>query len=308
MMFSFYRILSYFIVATSITSSPVLGQIRNSIIEIQESALRIKNLDELSDIERMELPKWSVILGGGQSIFGLNYKISLATQNTELRNSTQLFRFFGAEPNQEIRNLSLLSMSEHFQTREWRVTSSRYFLSFEYLIDWRRIFGFDITLNHTNNQLRCTVSCGEIGNMYRLHSLQDVTSFGAIAPSLDLRFGILPVEIGDRHYKYTTIDPGFVFHVLAESKIDPYLGFNIGIGKCSFKEERSSTQCQVFRLGSRVGFRFHYTEEMFAQLQVERANVYFSLTERVESFSLGALWPVKIVNETITTFGIGMRL
>lgn len=307
-MFPFYRNLFYFIIVAYIASSPIFGQTQNSIIESQESISRTKNLNELSDIELMELPKWSVILGGGQSIFGLNYKISLATQNTELRNSIQLFRFWGAEPNQEIRNLSFLSMSEHFRTREWRVTSSRYFLSFEYLIDWRRIFGFDITLNHTNNQLRCTVSCGEIGNLYRLYSLQDVTSFGAIAPSVDLLFGNLPVENGNRHYKYTTIDPGFVFHVLAESKIDPYLGFNIGIGKCSFKEERSSTQCQVYRLGSRVGFRFHYSKGMFAQLQVERANVYFSLNEQVESFSLGALWPVKIVNETITTFGIGMRL
>lgn len=287
-------------------SDPIFCQTKDTVTNNKQ--VESKNISEFSDIELMEMPKWSVIVGGGQSAFGLHYNLSLTSKNTRLRNTNLLYRYFGTESNQELRNFEILTMLEDLQTREWRVLSTRYFLTFEYLIDWRRIFAFDITLNHTNNQASCSVSCGEIGNLYRLRSLQIGTNFGAIAPSVDLLYGIKPIENGERHYKYTTIDPGFVFHILGESKFDPYLGFNLGFGSCSFKEHRSGTHCNLYRLGSRFGLRYHYSEGMFAQIQVERANVFFTIDERVESFSLGALWPLEMVNETITTFGFGMQL
>lgn len=138
-------------------------------------------------------------------------------------------------------------------------------------------------------------SPGDPFNLLLLKSFLDAGGGSLGYYSLSILSSLLNSLPQTTSFPITTLDFTFKYHVLGDGKIDPFLGFGLGLGTCG-----GGADCNAARLTANLGLLYNF-DKFFTFAQAE----YHSLTLKVkgsEDEEGGASGKEKLL-----FFGAGMR-
>lgn len=135
-------------------------------------------------------------------------------------------------------------------------------------------------LSHAQGTETCIENCGTYLNLFILDQIQNPPAGGGFPFYYFLLFGgdfSSLFSTPEVSFNYTTIDFGVSGYFNPDQMINPYIGFEFGLGFCSV-EGVSGAMCTVLKGGIKAGLEVNLTERTYLMLQAEHYAYRFTFT------------------------------
>ena len=229
--------------------------------------------------------RWSLYLSGGTG----KYEYELPADTSGL---TSLFFFSGfgtsSDPAaaQSFQNFQTYTILNSITPTQVEVKETHFRFGAEYLATEGKYLGIRFGLSGASGKETCKSGCGELGSLATLEFFNFISAGSTSAATsllAPLIIGSLALSPQELKNEYLTLDFGLDGHFRPDEFIDPYLGFNMGVGTCKL-EGLDGGSCYALKIGPRAGIRMNFADSFYAFVEGE----YNSLTLQYSNTDTGS--------------------